>query len=106
MLISLASFAFPLLAFAQTIQNSQGAHDEICNVFNWMFWVLMAVSVIMVMWGAYLYAAAGGSDEQITQAKNTILYAAIGVLAALLARGFPLVVASIFPNGAQGVSGC
>jgi hypothetical protein len=99
-------FAAPALAATPIITNTQGAHDQICNVFTWMFWVLIAVSVIMVMWAAYLFVTAKDDAEQITEAKKAIFYAALGIVAGLLARGFPLLVASIFPNGAQGVQGC
>lgn len=105
--VSLASLVVPVFAFAQTITitNTQGAHNEICNVFNWMFWILMAVSVIMVMWAAYMYVTAAGDEEQVSNARNAIFYAAIGILAALTARGFPLLVASVF-SSAQGINGC
>lgn len=101
--------ALAMPALAQTvpiISNTQGAHNEICNVFNTMFWILISVSIIMVMWAAYLYVTARDDAEQITEAKKSIFYAALGIVAALLSKGFPLVVASIFPNGAQGVQGC
>jgi Type IV secretion system pilin len=98
-----ASFALPV--FAQiTISNTQGAHAAICNVFAWMFWILMSVSVIMIMYAAYLFVTAQDDASQFTEAKQTMLYAAIGIVAALVARGFPLVIGGIF--GAQGIQGC
>ncbi len=105
-LISLVSFVFPAVAFAQNITDTAGVHAEICNVFDWMFWVLISVSMIMILWAAYMYATAAGDEEQASQAKRAIFYAAIGVAVALLARGFPLLVGSIFPGGTRGVSGC
>lgn len=56
----------------------------------------------MVMWAAYLYATARDDAEQITEAKKSIFYAALGIVAALLARGFPSVVADIFSQTAAG----
>jgi len=100
---SAASFALP--ASAQiTISNTQGAHAAICNVFTWMFWILLSVSIIMILWAAYLFVTAQDDASQVTEAKDAMLYAAVGIVVALLARGFPLVVGSVF--GAQGLQGC
>jgi hypothetical protein len=68
-----------------------------------MFWVLIAVSVIMVMWAAYLFVTARDDAEQVTEAKKTRFYAAFGILAGLIAKGFPVLVGSIF---GQSISGC
>ncbi len=107
---ALSSFFFAIpIVFAQTtavITNTAGAHTQICNVFNVMFGVLIFVSVIMVLWAGYLYVTAKDDAEQITEAKKAIFYAALGIVAALLAKGFPIMVASVFPNGTQGVQGC
>lgn len=98
-----ASFALP--AFAQiTISNTQGAHAAICDVFTWMFWILLSVSVIMILWAAYLFVTAQDDASQVTEAKDAMLYAAVGIVVALLARGFPLVIGGVF--GAQGLQGC
>jgi len=63
---------------------------------DWMFWVLMAVSVIMVMWAAYTYLTAGDDTEQVHRATKTLTYAAVAILVALIAKGFPYLVATIF----------
>ena len=88
------------------ISDTAGVHSQICNVFSWMFWILISVSIIMVMWAAFLYVTAQDDAEQTTQAKRALFYAAIGIIVGFLARGFPLLVASIFPGGAHGIQGC
>jgi hypothetical protein len=96
------TLSFPV--FAQTtITNTAGAQSALCNILSWMFWILLAVSVIMIFWAGYLYATARDDAEQITRAKKTIFYAALGIAAALLAKGFPGFVASIF---GQSVRAC
>ena len=57
----------------------------------------------MVMWAAYLFVTAKDDAEQVTEAKKSLLYAAVGILAGLIARGFPVLVGSIF---GQAISGC
>ena len=88
------------------ITDTKSAHSAICNVFSFMFWTLLSISIIMVLWAAYLYATAQDDVEKTSQARRTILYAAVGIVVALLGKGFPLIVAGIFPNGTQGINGC
>lgn len=46
--------------------------------------VIGAVSVIMLIWGGLRYIISGGDSKKITDAKNTILYAIIGLIIAVL----------------------
>jgi cytochrome bd-type quinol oxidase subunit 2 len=88
------------------IANTAQAQGALCDVFNLLFNILIFVSVIMVMWAGYLYATGKDDAEQITEAKKAMLYAAIGIIVAIAAKGFPLLVASIFPGASSGVQGC
>ena len=91
------------IAYAQTpptapvLVSSYGSLNSLwCPIFNVMFWVLMAVSIIMIFWAAFLYATSEGESEKPSQARKMILYAAIGIVIALIAKGAPAIVASIF----------
>ena len=88
------------------INNATQAHTQICNVFNAMFGVLIFVSVIMVMWAAYLYVTARDDAEQVTEAKKALFYAALGIVAALLATGISDHGCKCFPERNAGVQGC
>lgn len=46
--------------------------------------IIGAVSVIMLIWGGLRYIISGGDSKKITDAKNTILYAIIGLIIAML----------------------
>jgi len=90
---------FANIAFAQstiTITNTSGAQGILCNILNVMFDALMMISVIMVLYAAFEYITANGDSEKITTARRIILYAACGIIAALVAKGFPSLVASLF----------
>lgn len=43
------------------------------------------VSVIMLIYGGFRYIMSGGDSKKVTDAKNTILYAIIGLIIAVLA---------------------
>jgi heme/copper-type cytochrome/quinol oxidase subunit 2 len=87
------------------IQNATQASSALCNIFGLMFWVLISVSIIMFLYAAYLYVFSGGDEEKPTEARMTILYAVFGIIAALLAKGAPVLIAGLFGK-ASSVNGC
>lgn len=59
----------------------EGIFNQITSV---ALGVIGAVSVIMLIWGGLRYIISGGDSKKITDAKNTILYAIIGLIIAIL----------------------
>lgn len=55
------------------------------DVVNILLFVLGAIAVIMIVIGGIRYATSNGESSQISSAKNTILYAVIGLIVAVLA---------------------
>lgn len=62
-------------------------------VWGWVYtiinWVLIAVGIICVVFiiiGGIRYATSGGDPDKVKSAKNTILYALIGLVIAILAN--------------------
>ena len=55
------------------------------NVINTFLVVLGMVAVIMIIIGGIRYTTSNGESAQIQAAKNTILYAVIGLVIAMLA---------------------
>ena len=55
------------------------------TITNVILYVLGAVSVLMLIYGGSRYTISGGDSAQVTAAKNTIMYAIVGVIVALLA---------------------
>ena len=43
------------------------------------------LSVIMLIWGGILYTTSSGDSNKVTTAKNTIMYAVIGLVVAIFA---------------------
>jgi hypothetical protein len=79
----------------------------ICSVAYWMFWILMSLSVVFVFVAAYKYLTSGGDAEKVGSATKTITYAAVAIVVALLAKGFPSIVQSVFPMSVgAGAGGC
>lgn len=65
-------------------------------VINWIFIALMILVIILVLLGAFDIMTAGGNVEKVTLGRTRIMYAAIGLIVALVARAVPSIVRSIF----------
>ena len=55
------------------------------NVINILLWAIGIVSVIMIIIGGIRYATSNGDSNQVSAAKNTIMYAVIGLVIAIFA---------------------
>lgn len=60
--------------------------DFIARVLNILSVVVGAVAVIMVIVGGFRYTVSGGKEEGVKGAKNSILYALIGLVIVALAQ--------------------
>ena len=89
-----------------TVQISQVSDITkiLCTVFGWMFWILIAFSMIVIIYAAFIYATAGDDASKVSTATKTITYAAAGIAVAFLARAVPLIVANFF--GVTGFNAC
>lgn len=55
------------------------------KITNILLFLVGAISVIMLIIGGIRYVISGGDQAQVTAAKNTILYAIVGIVVAFLA---------------------
>jgi hypothetical protein len=58
----------------------------VSNVISIFSWVVGIASVIMIMVGGFKYIVSQGDGGNVSSAKNTILYAIIGLVVALFAQ--------------------
>lgn len=72
---------------------------RIINIFSV---VVGAVSVIMIIVGGFRYIISGGDSTGVTGAKNTILYAVVGLVIVLFAQVLVRFIISNISNPAQG----
>jgi len=54
-------------------------------IVNTLLFIIGAVAVVMLIYGGFRYVTSGGDSSAVTSAKNTILYAVIGIIVAILA---------------------
>lgn len=68
-----------------TDQVDTDVDSLIGTVVNTLLFIIGAVAVIMLIFGGFRYVTSGGDSNAVTSAKNTILYAIIGIIVAVLA---------------------
>jgi hypothetical protein len=61
-------------------------NDIIHTIVNLLSAIVGVVAVIMIIVGGFRYITSGGNDTSVTSAKNTILYAIIGLVVVALAQ--------------------
>jgi hypothetical protein len=67
---------------ATDLFGNNGIFQTITNV---LLFIIGAISVIMLIIGGVRYVVSGGDQAAVTAAKNTILYAVVGIVVAILA---------------------
>lgn len=65
--------------------NGKTLQQNIRRVVNIILFLLGAIAVLMIILGGVRYVLSNGEASQVTAAKNTILYAVIGLVVAILA---------------------
>ena len=62
-----------------------GDAGVITTVTNTLLFVVGALAVVMIIVGGLRYTTSGGNSSSVTAAKNTVLYAVVGLIIAFLA---------------------
>lgn len=68
------------------------------QVTNTILYVVGIIAVIMLIIGGIRYVTSGGDAKKVTDAKNTVLYAIIGLVIAFLAFAIVNFVISALPS--------
>ncbi len=75
-------------------------NDIFKTITNVLLFIIGAISVIMLIIGGIRYTVSGGDSSAVTGAKNTILYAIVGIVVAILAYAVVNFVIGSFAGGA------
>lgn len=60
--------------------------DTITKIVNFFSAIVGIVAVIMIIYGGFKYISSGGDSGNVTSAKNTIIYAVIGLVVVAMAQ--------------------
>jgi len=64
-----------------------GVETAVTRILGLLFWAITTIAVIIVFYGAFTILTAAGDAEKMGKGRMIILYAIIGLVVALLARG-------------------
>ncbi len=86
--------------YDSALTQNRSAREFIQTIINFALSFLGLIATIMVIWGGVQYVLSGGDEEMKTKGKNTITYAAIGIIIVL--GSFALVNTLIAAGGGGG----
>lgn len=69
------------------------------QITNTVLYIVGIIAVIMLIVGGIKYVISGGDAKKVTDAKNTVLYAIIGLVIAFLAFAIVNFVIAALPSG-------
>ena len=62
-----------------------GPNGVFTQITNTVLYIVGIIAVVMLIYGGLRYVMSGGDSKKVTDAKNTILYAIIGLIVSILA---------------------
>lgn len=68
----------------------------VTTIINFMLWLVVIIAVIMLIVGGIKYATSAGDSAKVTSAKNTIIYAVLGLVVAIFAWAIVNWVTTLF----------
>lgn len=68
------------------------AKTIIDNVVGWVFAFFFALAAFYILMAAFDYLTAGGDSKKIDSAKTKLIYAAVGIAVALIARSVTVII--------------
>ncbi len=78
---------YPIGEYQNVTQGVQIKPGQLLvDALNWVFNVVLIISIIVLIYSGYLYATAGGDQAKTKKAMSTLIYAIIGIAVALAAR--------------------
>ncbi len=75
-----------------TNNGAEGAMTLLRKAGGWLYSGVIAISVILMIYGGFLYVTSGGDEDKVKNGKNYIIYGVVGIAVATLATGVVFVV--------------
>lgn len=75
------------LATLINVPASGNIGDLLGRIATWLLNIALIIAPLVIIYGGYLHVSAAGEMAKINKARNVILFASIGFILALLAKG-------------------
>lgn len=66
--------------------NSSSLTNLAKTVTKWFSIIVGAISILMIIYGGFRYITSGGDSSRVGSAKNTLIYAIVGLIIVALAQ--------------------
>jgi hypothetical protein len=76
-------------------QNYTGAISIVARIASWLLYLVIALAVIFIIYAGFLYLTSGGDEKKTKAAKDYILFAVVGIVIALTARGIVMLIQTL-----------
>jgi hypothetical protein len=73
--------------------------DLIYTITDWIFFLTIAIAILFIIVGGFMFVTAAGSPEKALSARSYLIYAAIGIAIALISKAIPSIAISLFGLG-------
>ena len=85
----LALFALPFVALGQdfNLNNGSGLFDTIQQLINFLIPIVIGVAIFIFIFGLLKYVNAGGDEDKVSAARNTIIWGLIIIFVMFSAVG-------------------
>lgn len=80
---------------AAPVSTGAGLLDKVDLASNWLFAIFVTLSIIYLLLAAFQFVTAGGDAAKVSEARQKLIYAVMGIVIALLVRGLPTVLRNI-----------
>jgi hypothetical protein len=90
-----------LSVLAADLEPYEGEIDEdvivgwINTIANWIFAILIAVAVIMLLLAGFKWMTSGGNEDDVAMARKMLIWALVGVAIALMSKALVGMVGNI-----------
>lgn len=75
--------------------NGVGLIALVDTVTNWVFAIFVVLSIIFVLLAAFQFVTGGGDAKKVEEARQKLIWASVGIIIALLAKGLVPVIRNI-----------
>ncbi|MEK7578236.1 MAG: hypothetical protein AAB456_00745 [Patescibacteria group bacterium] len=95
-IIAISSYS----ALALEIPNPLGSGGKdiptlVDTIAGWLLMIGLTISTIVILWAAIVFMTSGGNQTRVTQARQTLWYAIIGLTVLLLSKGVSSIIKNI-----------
>ena len=99
---TVAASLLPLMASAtnnipvsNNLKSKNGLSVFITSIAVWFEGIIFAISILFILYAAFLFITAAGDENKISTAKSILVYAAIGIAVAILAFAIQSLITSV-----------